>query len=134
MVAVASGAGTTLLNLTGGEPASSAAASVLHQPTSRQFPAPPAAKPQHATSQASSSVPQPSQQPQSVVSFQPRLAFGQQTRPSLQTSFGGQAFSVTKQKDAVDLSKHQQRFTSVPSSTFPAAGNQKSLISQLHLW
>ena len=129
MVAVASGAGTTLLNLTGGEPASSAAASVLHQPTSRQFAAPPAAKPQHATSQASSSVPQPSQQPQSVVSFQPRLAFGQQTRPSLHTSF-----SVTKQKDAVDLSKQQQPFTSVPSSTFPAAGNQKSLISQLHLW
>ena len=147
-VAVMLGAGTALLNLTSGAPAPSPVASVPHVLASRPFAAPPTAKPQPAATQSSNSAPPPAkpqpitgqssgsapqpaplptftQQPQSILSFQPRQpsqadsrpAFGQ---PTSQPSFGNQAFSLTKQKDSVDPSKQSPTFPSIPSSkTFP---------------
>jgi len=147
-VVITSGAGTTLLNLTSGVPAPSPASSVPHMPTSRPFAAPPTAKPQPITTQSSNSAPPPAkpqpvigqssssapqpaslptftQQPQSILSFQPRQPSQTDTRPAFgqptsQPLFGNQAFSLTKQKDSVDPSKQPPPFPSIPSSkTFP---------------
>ena len=99
-------AGTTTLNLTGSsQPAPSSVASVSM--SSQPFLPPAAAKPQQLNGGSTVLQPQSavSFQPRPIISFQPptsvpRPAFGQPTQPSFA---GGQAFSLTKQKDSVDL-------------------------------
>jgi len=129
------GASTTVLNLTG-------APSSPGVPVCQPFTAASDVNPQPVSGQAPSSAALPvaasnfTQQPQPVMSFQPRLpsqtdtrpAFGQAAQPSLQPVFGGgQAFGVPKPKDATDLPK----FTAIPSSkpVFPNLSTSPELQS-----
>ena len=131
------GTNTTVLNLTGAQPTSSAAEFSL--PSSRPFADPSSAKPPAITSHVTTTQPTGIQQPPPpAFSFRPRIpadtrpAFDQ-TQPPTQPVFGAPIASFGKPKDAVNLPPTQtsaSHFSSaVPTESALRAANGTQLPS-----
>jgi len=127
------GSGTTVLSLTASHPSLSSVAPPTSKPMSQPLAVPAAVKPQPITAQGFGSAPQPA-----AFQSQPFGAFhSQEIRPSAvqpmlpssQPPFGNQAFSFTKQKDPVSLSKQPQPSPAVLSTKTIPPGSSLGLLA-----